>query len=243
MDVGVAGPGDGVQSAQVVAVGLGRFRRPERVEDRLVVLVHEHRHPLACTPVQCPQQVLESQRRDVVARGNPCVLRGGVELRHHLPVQIIRLAVAPAAEVEPHHRPPHRPVPSVVHRQPAKQRLVALEQLLQGVQEQASSLVQPRQRLRVGGLRTHRYLEAAATSVSNSPMPLFLPKPVNEGVGLPNAASRRHPSCRFRRPHMPHTWTSTPAADSRRWNTLSSHARSLRSKMTRCPASAAQRSM
>ena len=59
-DVRVAGLDGAVQAAQKVAVGAGRVRRLECVEDRLVVLVHQHHDPLPALLVERLDQSCES---------------------------------------------------------------------------------------------------------------------------------------------------------------------------------------
>ena len=49
-----------IQAAQVVAVGMRRLGLLQHVQDRLVVLVHQHHDPLAGLPVQGFQQIREA---------------------------------------------------------------------------------------------------------------------------------------------------------------------------------------
>ena len=79
----------------------------------------------------------EAGRRGVVAGLDPGSPLDGVELRHRLAGQEVRILEASATEVQPQHRMADRPVPAAMDVQPLEQRLVALEQLLQGVQEEA----------------------------------------------------------------------------------------------------------
>ena len=81
-----------VQATQKVTVRAGDLAHLQRVEDRLVVLVHQHHDPPPGSQVQCLQQILESQGRDVVAGRDPGVLAGGVELRQHGLRQMFRVA-------------------------------------------------------------------------------------------------------------------------------------------------------
>ena len=60
-----------------------------------------------------------------------------LQLVHYFLVQIARFPEVATAEAEAQHGMPHRPVPPVVDGEPLEQRLVALEQLLAGVEEQA----------------------------------------------------------------------------------------------------------
>ena len=127
----------GVQPAQGVAVVFGKVRRVERIQDRLVVLVHEHHHPLPAALVQGPEQVSETPRRGVVAaldRNRPF---DGVQLLHQVRAQAARFPEALPTEVQPYHRMAHRPVPVLVDGKSLEELLAAFEQLLQGIQEQA----------------------------------------------------------------------------------------------------------
>ena len=58
-------------------------------------------------------------------------------MRDYFLVQKARLLEVVAAEIEPHHRMARRPVPAIVDVEPLEERLAALEELLQGIQEQA----------------------------------------------------------------------------------------------------------
>ena len=49
-----------IQAAQVVAVGMRRLGLLQHVQDRLVVLVHQHHDPLAGLPVRGFQQIREA---------------------------------------------------------------------------------------------------------------------------------------------------------------------------------------
>ena len=130
--------GHPVQSEQVVAVGARHLRLlHQRVQDRLVVLVHQHGDSLPGLLVKSLQQMPKARRCGVVPHGDRHVPRETVQLRHYVLVQRGRFREAAAAEVQPHHRMALRPVVTVVEVQPREQLLVALEQLLQRVQEQA----------------------------------------------------------------------------------------------------------
>ena len=111
----------------------------DRVQDRFVVLVHQHNHPLACLEVQIFQHEREPSRcgqTGVIARYSRSPLNSE-QLSFHIVFQTARFSVRPAIETQTQHRVAHRPIPTPVHRQPFKQLLVALEQLLQRVCEQA----------------------------------------------------------------------------------------------------------
>ena len=143
-------------------MGAGDVRRPERVQDRLVVLVHQDDHPRAGALVQRLDQPAETDGCAAVAGSDAHPLLEVRELRRHLFAQIVRLLVVAAAEVQTHHRMADGPIPAAVDLQPLEQRLVALEQLLQRIHEQTLAeaprarqevvLAFPGQPLRVGGL-------------------------------------------------------------------------------------------
>ena len=126
-----------VQSEQVVAIGKRRVRFRKRVQDRLVVLVHKHHGAPARFPVQGFQQVCKASRRGQVLGRHAQAPFGGGELLHHVRFEHSPLRETAAAEVEPHYGVAFRPVPAIVDMEPGELRLVALEQLLDGVQEQA----------------------------------------------------------------------------------------------------------
>ena len=137
-DVGVRELDGRVQPPQEVTVAPGDLRNVQRIQDRLVVLVDEDGDGLARLPLQRPDQVTKADRgRRVGATGDPCLLLQGLQLRCQLQPQVVRPLVAAAAEVQTQHGMTNRPVPPVLDRQPLEQRFVALEQLLQRVQEQA----------------------------------------------------------------------------------------------------------
>ena len=135
-DVRVAVLDDGVQAAQSVPVGLGHFRLLQRIEYRLVVFVHQHRHPSSGAFVQLGDQPAEAGGGAAVAGGEAGALLDGLELRRHVLAQPVRVPEVAAAEAQPHHGG-GRPVPSVVDGEPPEQFLAALEQFLDGVQQQA----------------------------------------------------------------------------------------------------------
>ena len=87
--------------------------------------------------MQCFQKTGELFRPGGVFADHPRPALDGVQLRHQVPVGVARLLEVAVAEAEPQHRMTHRTVPASVDGQPLEQRLVALEELLQGVQEQA----------------------------------------------------------------------------------------------------------
>ena len=136
-DVSVVGLDHAVQAAQVVAVGECCFRSAQYVQDRFVVLVHQHHDSSPRLPVQGFQQVREAAGRGQVFGRHSQSSLGGGELLHDVGFQQAGLSEAAAAEVEPHHRVAFRPVPAVVDMEPFEQGFVALEQLLDRVQQQA----------------------------------------------------------------------------------------------------------
>ena len=76
-------------------------------------------------------------RRGSVAGSEVRPSLDAVELGRRVRVQVVRLLVVSAAEVESQHRAALRPVPIVVDGEAPEQRLVALEQLPDGVHQQA----------------------------------------------------------------------------------------------------------
>ena len=126
-----------VQPAQVVAVGARDLGLVQRVQDRLVVLVHQHDHAPAGLLAQRLEQAAEAHggtdagHVDAGPPGRVLDLHGRTLLQDSRPLEVA------VAEVQPHHRVALRPVPAVVDGQAPEQRLVALEQLLERVDEQA----------------------------------------------------------------------------------------------------------
>ena len=136
LHVGVARLDHPVQPAQVVAVGARHLRGVQHIQDRLVVLVDQHHDGLPDLPAQRPDQMTEPDRCGVVPGHNPRLLCQVGQLRHDILVKPPRFPIVPTAELELHHGMALRPVVAVVDVQPLEQRLVALEELLQRVQEQ-----------------------------------------------------------------------------------------------------------
>ena len=87
--------------------------------------------------VQSLQQASESLWSGGVVRDHTGPAFDRVQLRHEVRLYVAGLLEIAAAEAEPQHRIAHRPIPLIVDGQPGKQWLVALEQFLERVQEQA----------------------------------------------------------------------------------------------------------
>ena len=109
------------------------------VEHGLVVFIHQHHHRLAVVRLGLPQQ-----RGKAAGQGLHPLQRPQAEplavLVEHLADALLQLgAVAHAApaEAETDHRMVPRPVPARLGRQTGEQRPVALEQLLEGIHQQA----------------------------------------------------------------------------------------------------------
>ena len=135
--MGVAVLDRAVQPAQVVAVGSRGLRCVQCVQNRLVVLVHQHDHPPARPLAQRLDQAAEEHRRAAAARVDAGPPADVLDLRRcNLLEDAGPLEVA-AAEAQPHYRVAPGPVPAVVDGQAAEQRFAALVQLLERVHEQA----------------------------------------------------------------------------------------------------------
>ena len=128
---------DRVKAAQKIAVGAGDLRRLQRVQNRLVVLVDQHRDGLSGLLVQSFQHSRETTGgRGVLGNDRRAAFDGG-ELLHEARLHVARLLEVAATEAQAQDGMAHRPIPAVVDRKPFEQRLVALEQLLARIQEQA----------------------------------------------------------------------------------------------------------
>ena len=153
-DVGFAVLEDGVEAAQEVAVGAGRPRLFEGVENRLVVLVDQHRDGLSGPLVQGFQQEGEPLGARPVFRCQVRPAFDAVQLRHEARLDLARLLEVAAAEAQAHDRMADRPVPPGVDGQPLEKGFVPLEQLLAGVEEQAlAEAPRPRQEVMLAPLR------------------------------------------------------------------------------------------
>jgi len=109
----------------------------QRIEYRLVVLVDEHRRPLAGAFVQRFEQGRETPRLGAAFGVDRLAPLDGGELLLRACLHVTGGGEASAAEAQAHHGMAHRPVPVLVDGEPLEQRLAALEQLLAGVEEQA----------------------------------------------------------------------------------------------------------
>ena len=136
-DVGIAVLDRRVEAAQKVAVGAGDFRVIQGVQDRLVVLVDQHRDSLTRTLVERFQQAGETSRHGDGLANHSGTAFDGSQLIHQVGLQGARLCEVAAAEAQAQDGVPNRPVPVIVNVLPLEQGLVALEQLLAGVEEQA----------------------------------------------------------------------------------------------------------
>ena len=126
-----------VQPAEVVAVGSRDVRLVQRIQDRLVVLVHQHHDPPAGPFAQRLEQAPEAHRRAAATRYDTGPPADILELRRRALRKDPGPSEVAASEAQPHHRVASRPVPALMDGQAAEQRLVALVQLLERVHEQA----------------------------------------------------------------------------------------------------------
>ena len=128
-----------VHTAQEIAIRAGRLRRVERVQDRFVVLVDQHRDGPTVLSVERFEHRREPLRPRAVLRRNTRPPLHSIELRHQIRVQRARFQETAAREAQPQHGVAYRPVPLVVNGQPAEQSLVSLEQFAERVQKEALS--------------------------------------------------------------------------------------------------------
>ena len=127
-----------VQAAQVVTVRFRDIRLVQRVQNRFVVLVHQHDHPPARLPVQRGQEAGEAPRHGGGLGNGRIRLAFDVgQLLRGTRQQLVRPPEVAGGEAQAHDGMAPGPVPAVVHGQVPEQRLVALVQLLEGVHEQA----------------------------------------------------------------------------------------------------------
>jgi hypothetical protein len=127
-----------VEVLQALAQRGGLVDIGDVVEDRLVVFVDQHDHALAGRLVGADDQLGEAAGDALVASQQHAeALDSPPGARGSRMSSASRLVEHAACEVEPDDRVAARPVPMLMDMQPAKQRLAALEQLFQGIQEQA----------------------------------------------------------------------------------------------------------
>ena len=136
-DVSIAELERAVKPAQEVAICAGNILRMQRIKDRLVILVDEHDHSLACLLMERVDEVAHPCRRRVVVSLDARDCGEILELGDNLLAQQRRGRVTSAAEVEPEHRMAGRPVPSAVDVEAAKQVLAPLEKFLESIHQQA----------------------------------------------------------------------------------------------------------
>ena len=136
LDVRIAVLDDGVQAAQEIAVGAGHLRRIQRIQNWLVAFIHQHRHSTPGALVQRFDQVGEALRGRRIGGTQAGLPFRPVQLRGKADVQMVCLGEVPPPEADPQHGA-GRPVPLIVDGQPPEQFLAALEEFLDGVQQQA----------------------------------------------------------------------------------------------------------
>ena len=105
------------------------------VEDRLVILVNQHHHPLPGLSMQGTDQVSETPRGRSLQRLHCGVTLNLSELGLHVLVEIVCARSVEPGEVEPDQRIADGPIPAVVGVQSLEQFPPACKQLLQRVEE------------------------------------------------------------------------------------------------------------
>ncbi len=136
--MGIRALDDRAKVPQTLPHRQGGFGIGDVVQDRLVVFVHQDHRPLAVLSVGLADQFAEATGHILGVRTlNAQPLLVDAQDVPDAPVQFGPALQHPFREAEVDHRIAHRPVPAVVDIQAAKQRFVALEQLLEGVEEQA----------------------------------------------------------------------------------------------------------
>ncbi len=126
-----------VETAQIVAVGASDFRFLQGIKDRLVVLVDQHHDRLTVAAMQLLQLVGEPFGSRCVVRRHAGPAFHGVQLCHEVCLHVPGCLEVAFAETQGQDGVTNRPVPVTVDVQTLEQRLVALEQFLAGVEEQA----------------------------------------------------------------------------------------------------------
>ena len=136
------------QSAQVVPFAACDFGHVTGIRDRLVALVDQHYNPLSDLSVQSADEVVEALRAGLVAQPHSGASANAVQLRSQVDMQVARAPEVPLAEAEAHDGMADGPVPALVGAQSFEECPIALEQLLQSVQEEAlAEASRPRQKV------------------------------------------------------------------------------------------------
>jgi len=127
---------DAVQIAQAVSICPGPLRVLQYIKNRPVVFVDQYHRLSACFTMQLIQDMTESLGSGCYGRGMQVkCLFDPVQLTQYIIFQVLRRTDV-SAEAQADHRMPDRPVPVRVDVESPEQRLVALEQLLQGTDQQ-----------------------------------------------------------------------------------------------------------
>ena len=154
-DVLVAVLDHSVEAPQKLPVCARHIRFRKRIEDRLVVLVDKHDHPLPGASAQCPDQMREPGRGRRIAGPDPRVLADLIQLHRNRFGEPVRIRKIAGVETYPHHRMPDGPVPFAVDGKPPEQFPVALEEFLRRVDRKALPEA-PRARREIMGALLHK---------------------------------------------------------------------------------------
>jgi len=108
------------------------------VEDRFIILINQHHHPLAIAGLGLTNQILQTTGEigSRLARDPQALLimpQQGLDAESELLTALHH----PAGEVEQNHRIGDRPIPLRVERKATKQLFVTLKQLFEGIDQQA----------------------------------------------------------------------------------------------------------
>ena len=137
-----------VQSAQFIPVAACDFGHLKGIQDRIVVLVDQHYNPLSDLGVQSADEVVEALRAGLVTQLHSGAPANAVQLRSQVDMQVARALEVPLAEAKAHDGMTDGPVPALVGAQSLEECPIALEQLLQRVQEEAlAEASRPRQKV------------------------------------------------------------------------------------------------
>lgn len=115
----------------------GGFRFEKVVEDRLVVLIDQHHHPLTTVPMRLLDQLAKTACDGAVLQRDAQRLGFGPQQFGDMQIKRFTAVQHAIGEAQTNHRMLHLPVPLVVDIEPLEQRLAALEQAAQGVEQQA----------------------------------------------------------------------------------------------------------